>query len=417
MGPPHLPSSGGRRLRCAQLAVLLAMGVTSIELSARGVAGAAPPPGGVLSGPNQGRIGVSATFTGAPCPDPGSGSPVTVAFSQDGLDIGPFDLTGIPVQVVPGEPWQVAVDLWADPGVREVELAATCVAVVEGVPVTIQTYEPFSFTFVGPTPTLSLLPPIGYPGERLTVTDGGGCDPGQQAHLTDTDLIIDGSDPMKPATDPNGRWGPIAVTVPPEAAIGDAFSIGAFCQDDLSTWTYAGAVFTVATPPSQERVHLQASVAIPQSLVRPGDAITLRGDSFAQGPAVAIALKMQGSLADPLVLGTTRADHTGSFEAVVTIPGDALAGTYEISASQLVSAAGAPNGVTTTIHGSTQLTVIESREVVVLTRLPGTTLADTGRPIARHLKIAVTMLAAGVLATALSTFSGPPTSAGGRRAS
>lgn len=85
------------------------------------------------------------------------------------------------------------------------------------------------------------------------------------------------------------------------------------------------------------------TVGVSDSTVQPGQTITVTGDRWEAGTAVALSFHSA-----PVPLGTATVRPDGTFSARVTIPSDATAGTHEIIASGTASN-GRPRSVSTTV--------------------------------------------------------------------
>ena len=201
------------------------------------ISSAAPPPLGDLrphrtSGPQ----GFFTRVDGVVCPAPDPGSFMWSRVSLNGFifqargvsdPAGQFELFTVGLPQTGAQPGPVSIDISCAQTARledDVSLAPP-----------VRVWPTIEMTITSPYRTVSIDPTEVSPGDTLTVSDGGGCDPWVEPMVVDLFL----SDPVGAGlmavqdipVDSLGRWGPVHVTVPADAPAGQ-YSPFATCVTD-----------------------------------------------------------------------------------------------------------------------------------------------------------------------------------------
>jgi autotransporter-associated beta strand protein len=140
-----------------------------------------------------------------------------------------------------------------------------------------------------------------------------------------------------------GTWGPAPVALayqwfrgstPIDGAATAAYSPTSADVGQLLTVTVTGSKsgFAPQTRTATASGVVVAAIAVSDTSVTAGEAITVSGDGFTPGEAIRIELR-----STPVVIGTATAGPTGSFSSSVRIPSDAAGGAHTIVAIGSVS--------------------------------------------------------------------------------
>jgi Trypsin len=201
------------------------------------ISSATPPPLGDLrphrtSGPQ----GFFTRVDGVVCPaaDPGA-----FMWSRVSLNGFIFQMRGVSDPARQHELFTVGVlGTGAQPGPVSIDISCAQTARLEDNPalaLAVRVWPTIEMTITSPYRTVSIDPTEVSPGDALTVSDGGGCDPWVEPMVVDLFL----SDPVGAGlmavrdipVDSLGRWGPVQVTVPADAPAGQ-YSPTANCHTD-----------------------------------------------------------------------------------------------------------------------------------------------------------------------------------------